>query len=74
MMSRVVIIHCDDGTGNVLRMTQSDDGDIWLSVIDGEEGTGLQTSVRIRTGQGGGRQHGVRLALQQAMDAAESEE
>lgn len=71
-MSKVVIIPCDDGTGNKLNLVQSEDGDIWVSVVD-TDGRGLRKSVRICTSQGSGsfKKVGIRLKLQELIAEAE---
>lgn len=71
-MVKTVTIPCDDGSGNKLRLTQSEDGDIWVSIID-KDGHGLRKSVRICTTQGSGnsRKMGIRKALQDVIQEAE---
>lgn len=66
---RRVLIPCEDGSGKQLVITQSDDGDIFISII-GENGKGLRDSVRLCTAAGGGCHLKTRLALQNVLDEA----
>ena len=66
---RRVLIPCEDGSGNKLAITQSDDGDIFVSVI-GDNGRGLRNSVRLCTTAGGGQHFKTRLALQKVLKEA----
>ncbi len=65
---REVNFKCDDNSGSRLRLVQSDDGDIWVSVIRASDGLGLQNAVRFCTIQGGGKNLRARYLLQQLFD------
>lgn len=66
---RKVSIPCEDGSGNYLVIVQSDDGDIFISIIN-KDGKGLRNSVRLCTTTGGGQHLKTRLALQKVLDEA----
>lgn len=66
---RRVLIPCEDDSGNKLAITQSDDGDIFVSIIR-DNGRGLSNSVRLCTSAGDGHYLKTRLNLQNVLNAA----